>query len=78
MLLAAIDESHNGAYDFLYLPIDFKVCLDFHELIFSSFYMKSELIASVFPCSRANAMLVMLLSIWCLLHISSPSMRFVS
>lgn len=48
MLLAAIDESHNGAYDFLYLPIDFKVCLDFHELIFSSFYMKSELIASVF------------------------------
>ena len=25
MLLAAIDESHRGMYDFLYLPIDFKV-----------------------------------------------------
>ncbi|XVF16811.1 hypothetical protein REPUB_Repub10bG0064400 [Reevesia pubescens] len=24
MLLAAIDENHNGTYDFLYLPIDFK------------------------------------------------------
>ena len=25
MLLAAIDETHKGTYDFLYLPIDFKV-----------------------------------------------------
>lgn len=25
MLLAAIDESHRGTYDFIYLPIDFKV-----------------------------------------------------
>jgi len=25
MLLAAIDESHKGTYDFIYLPIDFKV-----------------------------------------------------
>jgi hypothetical protein len=25
MLLAAIDESHRGIYDFIYLPIDFKV-----------------------------------------------------
>nr|GEX47671.1 protein MEI2-like 2 [Tanacetum cinerariifolium]GFB09051.1 protein MEI2-like 2 [Tanacetum cinerariifolium] len=24
MLLAAINESHNGTYDFVYLPIDFK------------------------------------------------------
>lgn len=27
MLLAAIDETHKGTYDFLYLPIDFKVIL---------------------------------------------------
>lgn len=25
MLLAAIDENHHGTYDFIYLPIDFKV-----------------------------------------------------
>lgn len=25
MLLAAIDEQHRGTYDFIYLPIDFKV-----------------------------------------------------
>lgn len=25
MLLAAIDENHQGTYDFIYLPIDFKV-----------------------------------------------------
>lgn len=27
MLLAAIDERHRGTYDFIYLPIDFKVRL---------------------------------------------------
>lgn len=27
MLLAAIDETHKGTYDFLYLPIDFKVMM---------------------------------------------------
>lgn len=27
MLLAAIDENHRGTYDFLYLPIDFKVLI---------------------------------------------------
>jgi hypothetical protein len=27
LLLAVIDENHRGTYDFVYLPIDFKVCL---------------------------------------------------
>ena len=27
MLLAAIDEQHKGTYDFIYLPIDFKVTI---------------------------------------------------
>lgn len=27
MLLAAIDEHHRGTYDFIYLPIDFKVLI---------------------------------------------------
>jgi hypothetical protein len=37
MLLAAIDEYHKGTYDFLYLPIDFKVfvvIVEFNELFF--------------------------------------------
>lgn len=32
MLLAAIDENHRGAYDFLYLPIDFKVVFVFWNM----------------------------------------------
>jgi len=28
MLLAAIDEKNQGTYNFLYLPIDFKVKID--------------------------------------------------
>ena len=38
MLLAAIDENHRGTYDFLYLPIDFKVfyfCRDLIVLFFN-------------------------------------------
>lgn len=34
MLLAAIDENHKGTYDFLYLPIDFKVMLCFFNELF--------------------------------------------
>ena len=34
MVLAAIDESHRGTCDFLYLPIDFQVIL--FEQIFSN------------------------------------------
>lgn len=29
MLLAAVDETSRGLYDFFYLPIDFKVCFFF-------------------------------------------------
>lgn len=32
MLLAAIDENHKGTYDFLYLPIDFKVFTVFFHI----------------------------------------------
>lgn len=34
MLLAAIDENHRGTYDFLYLPIDFKVFLSMNFGLF--------------------------------------------
>lgn len=34
MLLAAIDETHKNTYDFLYLPIDFKVVYFFPLLTF--------------------------------------------
>lgn len=37
MLLAAIDETHKGTYDFLYLPIDFKVMFRQIRILFSSF-----------------------------------------
>jgi hypothetical protein len=30
LLLAVIDENHRGTYDFIYLPIDFKVNYLFH------------------------------------------------
>lgn len=33
MLLLAIDENHGGTYDFLYLPIDFKVTSIHMQLI---------------------------------------------
>lgn len=32
MLLLAIDENHSGTYDFLYLPIDFKVSFTFDAI----------------------------------------------
>lgn len=35
MLLAAIDENHRGTYDFLYLPIDFKV----YNLLFQELFI---------------------------------------
>jgi hypothetical protein len=46
MLLAAIDENHKGTYDFIYLPIDFKVlkiyflidqCFIFMEIVLFSY-----------------------------------------
>lgn len=41
MLLAAIDENHKGTYDFLYLPIDFKVIFRcfLSENIYSIFFL---------------------------------------
>jgi len=61
MLLAAIDERHEGTYDFVYLPIDFRVriCYPFYLLMFNlcwnSFYLflnniESTLIAEQMQC----------------------------
>lgn len=48
MLLAAIDESHKSTYDFIYLPIDFKVVYFFHLLIFfDKFIQNSPLISKL-------------------------------
>lgn len=43
MLLAAIDENHRGAYDFLYLPIDFKVVFVFKNILHDQkFYVSTS------------------------------------
>lgn len=74
MLLAAVDENLRGTYDFLYLPIDFKVIHhDIHEYIFPDLYMCLR--DSCFYC-RIDAMWAMHLSICCLHHTSSHSMRY--
>lgn len=43
MLLAAIDENHRGTYDFLYLPIDFKVTFNY-PLLNVGIELKPELV----------------------------------
>lgn len=76
MLLAAIDENHRGTYDFLYLPIDFKVIMFCKSLIvLYRFLFELKLMVVLFGC-RINVMWVMPLSTWCLLRTLSPFMRF--
>lgn len=80
MLLAAIDENHKGTYDFLYLPIDFKVifylsaCSQFVLLLFLSSLQVT--VCLTFGC-RINAMLAMLLSTCYLLRTLSHFTRFI-
>ena len=76
MLLSAIDETHKGTYDFLYLPIDFKVKLQWIRVLSPLLViLKREI--NLFRLTRINAMLGMPSSIWCRLHTSSASTRFV-
>lgn len=57
MLLAAIDEHHRGTYDFIYLPIDFKV-----SNIDCYLVGLINLIENFFFLCRINVMWAMLLS----------------
>jgi hypothetical protein len=59
MLMTTIDEHHKGTYDFVYLPIDFRVSV-FSLLMFNIFrhsflflliiHMESTLIAEQMQC----------------------------
>jgi len=44
MLLAAIDEYHKGTYDFLYLPIDFKVSVLWDPKRSGTYYQSADLL----------------------------------
>lgn len=44
MLLAAIDENHKGTYDFLYLPIDFKVTVLWDSKRSDTYYQSADLL----------------------------------
>lgn len=44
MLLAAIDENHKGTYDFLYLPIDFKVTVLWDSKRSGTYYQSADLL----------------------------------
>lgn len=57
MLLAAIDEKNQGTYNFLYLPIDFKVKKKTHQYRFTD-WLKWAVNESWWSC-RTNAMLAM-------------------
>jgi len=54
MLLVAIDENHQGTYDFLYLPIDFKVSTSyisfFIRVLWIWFCFQDELFINVCFC----------------------------
>jgi hypothetical protein len=89
MLLAAIDENHRGTYDFLYLPIDFKVIISgatdgeastilssSYLYVYSSILLQLELSGIPFCWCRINAMWATHLSICCLLLTLFHSMRF--
>lgn len=51
MLLAAIDERNRGTYDFIYLPIDFKVPF---------FISHSEFPFSCFPTSKSSFVILLI------------------
>jgi hypothetical protein len=46
MLLAAIDENHRGSYDFIYLPIDFKVYV-WSVFVYVTFELNAEVATKI-------------------------------
>ena len=71
MLLAAIDEYCKGTYDFLYVPIDFKVYIAFTFFLSNIAYYGIFNIMNLSSLCRTNAM-------WDMLSSTSPNLKILS
>lgn len=54
MLLAAIDENHRGTYDFLYLPIDFKVVGELNSEHLLPVFIVTEIVFLLLVQNKCN------------------------